>query len=271
MKEKTKYVFVILVYKNSSDLIECIESIENKVSSYRIIVVNAYYDDTTRADVKKIAISHNCDFLDIENKGYSYGNNRGIEFASNKYEYEYVIVSNPDVVIREFDDSQLTSDFKYDIIAPEIIAASGRYQNPMAIRKNKWSEYLEYIGFKNRNTLLIYSGILVSKLSRWYYAKVRRIACDPVYKIYEAHGSFVLISHRAIATLTPVYDEKMFLFAEEGVLAAKAKEMNMLTCYFSPISVNHKEDGSMKLSNISVNEELRKANIYYYETYVKNR
>jgi len=271
MKEKTKYVFVILVYKNTSDLLECIESIEDKVRSYKIIVVNAYYNDTTKSDVERIAYSHNCDFINIENRGYSYGNNRGIEIANNKYEYQYVVVSNPDIVIKDFDDEQINDKFEYDIIAPQIVAASGRRQNPMVIKKNKISEKLEYLGFKKRSSTLIYAGILLSKLCRWYHASIIRISSKAIYRIYEAHGSFVMISQRAISKLFPIYDENMFLFAEEGVLAARAQKEGFLTCYYDFIHIRHKEDGSMKLSNISVNEELRKANIYYYETYEKER
>lgn len=269
MKEKTKYVFIILVYKNTSDLLECIESIEDKVRSYKIIVVNAYYDDATKSDVERIAQSHNCDFINIENRGYSYGNNRGIELANKKYDYQYVVVSNPDIVIKDFDDDQINDTLEYDIIAPQIVAASGSHQNPMVIKKNKISEKLEYLGFKKGSSTLIYAGIILSKFCRWYHTNIRRISSNAVYKIYEAHGSFVIISQRAISKLFPVYDENMFLFAEEGVLAARANKEGILTCYYDLIHIRHKEDGSMKLSNISVNEELRKANIYYYETYIK--
>lgn len=269
MKEQVKYVFVILVYRNTSDLEECLDSIKKKVTSYKTVVVNAYYDDASREVVSNIANSHGSDFINIENKGYSFGNNKGIELATERYDYQYVVISNPDIVMEQFDDTLLGNEFGYDVIAPRIVAASGRRQNPMAVRKNVISERLEYAGFKRRINLLIYGGILLSKFSRWYHTTLAAVFKKTVYPIFEAHGSFVLLSKHAIDILYPVYDENMFLFAEEGVLAAKAQKAGLKTCYFDHIQIRHKEDGSMKLSDFSVNEELRKANIYSYETYFR--
>ncbi len=44
----------------------------------------------------------------------------------------------------------------------------------------------------------------------------------------------------------------------------------MKTIFDKTISVFHKEDGSMNLSNISIQGELAKGNIYYYEHYIGN-
>ena len=269
MNEKIKYVFVILVYKNSSDLEDCILSIEKFVKSFRIIVVNAYYDEKTREDIQKISARYKCDFLNIENKGYSYGNNRGIEFANRKYNYDYVVISNPDIIIREFNEEILLSPSGYDIVAPEITAASGRKQNPMSIKRNVLSEYLEYKGFKHNNNALVVFGMLISKVSRIAYRLWYNIRNLSSYKIYCAHGSFVILSRKSVDTLFPVYDENMFLFAEEGVLAIKAARSSLSTGFWKGIKIDHKEDGSMKLSDIKMNDEVRKANIYFYEKYVK--
>ena len=62
----------------------------------------------------------------------------------------------------------------------------------------------------------------------------------------------------------------MFLFAEECVLASKCKKYGFKTVYDDKKHVLHKEDGSMKLADFSINDELGKANIYYYENYVNN-
>ncbi len=81
----------------------------------------------------------------------------------------------------------------------------------------------------------------------------------------------MIFTKSAITSLYPVYDENVFLFAEEGILALKAKENGLYTGQFNQIIINHKEDGSMKLVDFSLNKELAKANIYYYENYVKNK
>lgn len=266
--KRVKYVFVILVYKNMDDLKECIESIQSKVESKQIIVVNAYYDEKSRLSAESIANMYNADFINIENKGYSYGNNRGIELANSKYDYSYIVISNPDIIIERFDDKLLDFDFEYDLIAPQIITASGRKQNPMIVKRGRIREYLIYLGLKYNIKLAFYWGIIMSKISRLFYQTLYN---SDVFQVFAAHGSFVILSKRAIEKLSPVYDENIFLFAEEGVLAMKALHAKLKTCYYTKICIMHKEDGSMKLSNLIVNNELKKSNIYFYEKYVSKK
>ena len=123
----------------------------------------------------------------------------------------------------------------------------------------------KYMGFKYNLKYLTYIGILISKIIRCIFLLVKK---NHVCRIFGAHGSFVILSRKAVNRLYPIYDENIFLFAEESVLAMKARKANLLTCYYPKISINHKEDGSMKLSNLVLNDELKKANIYYYEHYV---
>lgn len=273
MNEKTvyKFIFVILVYRNTDDLIECIDSIKNHVKSYRIIIVNAFYDDVTYQIVKEIAKDNDCDFINIENKGYSFGNNRGIEYADNHYNYDWIIISNPDIIVKNF-DSKIFDEAKFDILAPKITAADGRQQNPMMFRKCALSEKLIYNGLKKQCKSLFYWGIAITKFTRAIAIAYNKLIRRNQYRIYCAHGSFVALSNHTVKTLFPVYDENMFLFGEEGVLAYKAAKAELKCFYSSQISIYHKEDGSMKLSNLSINNELKKSNIYFFENYrLKNK
>lgn len=265
---KHKYIFVILVYRNLKDLEDCIRSIKSKVNSYKIIVVNSYFDEQSKRDCEAIAISECCDFINIENKGYSFGNNRGIEFAVSNYEFDYLVVANPDTEILEFDDKSLNK-LDYDIFAPNIITLRGTHQNPMGISHQKIAHRLLYKGFKNNYKFYIYSVLLITKIIRNFRIFLNKIRDLSIYPIYCAHGSFVILSKKAISVLYPVYDENMFLFAEESVLASKADKIGLRTCFYPSIYIRHKEDGSMKLSDLSINDMLRDANIYYYENYEK--
>lgn len=267
---KYKFIFVILVYRNTEDLIECIDSIKQYVESYRIIIVNAFYDDATYQVVKEIAKDNDCDFINVENKGYSYGNNRGIEFAEDHYHYDWIIISNPDIIIKNF-DTKIFNETQFDILAPKITTADGRQQNPMMFRKSALSEKLIYNGLKKQNKYHFYFGIAITKFIRSLSIAYYKLARRKQFRIYCAHGSFVVLSNHTVKTLFPVYDENMFLFGEECVLAYKAKKSDLKCIYSSSISIYHKEDGSMKLCNIStINNELKKSNIYFYENYRLN-
>lgn len=265
--EHYNYVAIVLVYRNVDDLEECIDSIYEKISNSKIIVVNSYYDEESKEKIEQVADDKNCIFINVENKGYSYGNNRGIEYARDHFDFKFIIVSNPDVTISQFEESEIEQFPEYGIIAPKIIARSGRLQNPMTIVRSKLSEYFEYKGFKKNSKLLIAMGISVGKIRRMIAVTTHKKKNNP-YQIYAAHGSFVIIAKSTVDKLYPIYDENLFLFAEEGVLAYRAEKAGIKTGQFDAIVINHKEDGSMKLSNLSINDELKKANIYYYENYV---
>ncbi|MCD8148353.1 MAG: hypothetical protein LUE92_02075 [Clostridiales bacterium] len=266
--EVYRFIFVILVYRNHEDMVELIESIEKKVENYKVIVVNAFYDNDSEKIIHEIAKKYDCDYLKIENKGYSFGNNRGIEWANQHYEYDYVVISNPDIVIAKFDnDLSLVG-----VVAPEIICASGKKQNPMLIYENKLSELLVYHGYKNNHKILLIIGIGINKVIREVYTKFGVGKGQVVYrKIYQPHGSFIVLDKSTATELFPVFDENIFLFAEESVFALRLKRGHKKVTYTNSISVRHKEDGSMHLSDLSVDGEMKKANLYYYEQYRKGR
>lgn len=265
MKPKYRYVVVVLVYRNDKDLIECIDSIHKKIADSKIIIVNAYYDEESKSKIEEIANSKNCDFLNEVNNGYSYGNNRGIDYVRQHYEYEYIIISNPDIVIQKFDDNLPDAE----IVAPKIITVSGKNQNPMIMKENKLVEYFIYHGLKENIRLLFFLGIVLNKITNKFYVFFNK--ASKYLKIFAAHGSFVIIRKNVVDSIQPLYDEKIFLFAEEGVLAQKCREHGMRTVYDDKIEVFHKEDGCMKLADFSINTELKNANIYYYENYVMKR
>lgn len=48
-----------------------------------------------------IAKKLGCSFINVENKGYGFGNNRGIEYANKYFDYEFLIVSDPNIIIKK--------------------------------------------------------------------------------------------------------------------------------------------------------------------------
>lgn len=257
-----KYIAVVLVYRNVEDLKECIESIKDHINSVKIIVVNAYYDEESQSGIRGIADEMGCDFIEIENRGYSYGNNIGISHALRYYFFDYIIVSNPDIVIQAFNNPVIPNA---DVIAPKIITASGKNQNPMLVKENRFTEALIYHGLKKNNKLALFTGLIINKVIRWGNLKLHR----KNFYIFAAHGSFVILKRKVVEDIQPLYDDCIFLFAEEGVLAYRCKNHGFKTVYNEAIVIKHKEDGSMKLADFSISNELKKSNIYFYEQYVK--
>lgn len=259
-----KYIFCILVYRNTEDLTECLSSIQQKVRNSKIIIVNAFYDEQSKEAFEKIAIDNDCDFINVPNKGYSYGNNRGIEFALNKYMFDCLIVSNPDIIIEKFDDTYIDLDSS-QVIAPIIKTISKKNQNPYWLVKNRLGEKLIYLGMKNRNRLMLFFAYGINKVIREMGLNVFLHTRKHSIKVYAAHGSFCMFTRNCINKLGLPYDENMFLFAEEALLADVLRKNSIDVNLTKDIVIKHKEDGSMNIANIDEMHEERKSIIYYYE------
>lgn len=261
---KCEVVFCVLVYKNNDDLQDFIKSVYKQCGcDFRIIVVNSYFDDSTMKRIENVATEYKCDFLNVNNNGYGAGNNKGIEYAFYKYDFSFLVVCNPDTIIRRFDISDI-DDFKGSakILAPNIVCASGKKQNPAIVKYNRSALNLIYFGYKNNKKLALYRGLAINKIRRLFFLAKKN---NNRKIIFQAHGSFVIFTKGALEKLVPVYDENIFLFCEEMDLAFKAKSNGIDTIYVPDIDIYHKEDGSMKLSNLNLYNEIKKSCIYCSE------
>lgn len=63
--------------------------------------------------------------------------------------------------------------------------------------------------------------------------------------IFAPHGAIIIIPKSIIQTLYPIFDEKMFLFAEEDLLGYKDAKNKIRVEYNPNIKIRHKEDGSV--------------------------
>lgn len=268
-KEIYKYIVVVLVYRNTTDIIDFIESVKKTLHDYKIIIVNSYYDDASKVIFEEISTKYNCVFLNVENRGYSYGNNIGVRYAEENFRYDYIICSNPDIIIKKFDESILR-DVPNAIYGPEIITKNGNKQNPMMVRKNKFTRSLIYKGYKRDYRLLIIIGIGINKITREFYRLIYKIRKKSSYCVSQLHGSFIIFSKKSIDVIKTPFDDHLFLFAEEEVLSFRAEEKGIDLIYTTSINVYHKEDGSMKLFSGSLDSEMKKSIIYSYENNIMN-
>lgn len=265
-KKHYDYVFVVLLYRNMTDILDLIKSIQRNISDYHVILVNNFYDEATEKQAEEIAEAiDSCTFLSLENHGYGAGNNAGICYAMRHFDYQYVIVCNPDTTIKSFDSSTLLGMDKEAIYAPKIISRDNKRQNPNWGFHSNILEYLQYLACKKENTFLDYAVIAVLKLIRLVIGYAGDLRLFERIKIGNAHGSFFVISKAALLKLTPLFDEKMFLFYEEVYLGNKAY-CNKVPVYYTPrILIAHKEDGSMRIANVNTRKEAHKSVIYYFE------
>lgn len=266
MKKETKYVFVVLVYRNYGDLSEFLESIKSTLKdAYECIVVDSFYSDEVSDEVKRISQHFACDYLCVENHGYGAGNNRGIEYALEHYDFSYMIISNPDIILEEFQ----IGDLKQDCIAPIILTAKGKKQNPHWARRNKLVMKVMNYGFIKQKKLFLYLGIAIGKVDKIVW-RIKRdlLKGEKTNKIYSPHGSFVLLKKEVLQSDAFRFDEEMFLFFEEAVLGEFLYQRGKNVSYNDSIRVLHKEDGSIQLSNVNTFQHSGKSFQHFYKNYI---
>lgn len=256
-------VFVILVYRNTKDLIVFFESL--RIPNSKVIVVNSYFDDSTEKQFRSIASCYNSDFISVPNMGYGAGNNKGVEFALNNYDFKYLIISNADIIIKRFDINILDSH-KDCILAPKIVNLNGKNQNPSSpFRPSKTLLRFVLWCYEGNHNKLIWIYYAFSRLRKIVFYSTSRYR----KRIFSAHGSFVIIPCKILKKLHPIYNEKMFLFNEEEHLGMLSASKGINTIYEPKIVILHKEDGSMKLANVNEFKRMKESFTIYYNTWIK--
>ena len=202
--------------------------------------------------------------MNIENKGYSYGNNKGIQYAQEKYNFDFIIISNPDILVKKI-DVKLLYQFNDCILGTLIKSKKGTNQNPYIIKNFKFISNFYYKGFKYDKHYYIIITTLFIKIYREILVFISKLFKRKTLKSYALHGAFLIIPKKIINQFDKLFDENMFLFNEELVLAEKAKQKGIKSLICLNCIVKHKEDGSMNLSNINIYEQNKKSFLYFYK------
>lgn len=264
--KKYNFVFIVLCYRNTDDLCNFFNSVHDIEGTYKVIVVNSYYDDLSLAEFKKIALAHSSDFLNVPNRGYGYGNNQGIKFANKSYKYDFLVIANPDIKFQKF-EFQLVDGYQNALLGPQIKTKVGKNQNPYKPFKRWLIDGMEYYGIKYNIYLLWFFGIAINKIIREiivFLADFRTKAIN----VDSLHGSCMLIGAEGMSKLIvdeDLYDDNMFLFSEEDEVGYKAKKYNIPLLYMPTLKILHKEDGSTSLIGEKVSEYEKQSYIYCYE------
>lgn len=234
------------------------KSLKNNNIDAKLIIVNNEVSKNETNKTMELCNDLELDFINTTNNGYSSGNNIGIDYVINKYNYEFLIVSNPDIRVLELDNYSLDEQYFDKIIGPSIANLRDKQQNPFYFREYKLLETMNYHAFKKDQKWLLLLALLFNKIFRLF--KNKKIEKE----VYALHGSFLIFGKYALTKLYPVFDPKYFLFCEENDLAKRASELNIKMIYKPSIKVQHIQDVSMKFL-YNKNEVLKKSFIYYYE------
>lgn len=253
-----------LIVLNYNDF-NCIYSFVTKVKKYKILDKIIVVDNGSTEEIFKqtqLLANNKVEVISSsKNGGYGYGNNCGIKYVLKKYPNANLIVSNPDVIVEEKVIEELINCLKkddVDVIAPVI------KENLNVIRGRKliniWQELITHFPFVYKNKLKS------SKSNYLFYGdnhyKTRLSYVDMV------HGCFFAIKGKVIQDID-YYDENMFLYYEEEVLATKLKKKGYKTAILNEVSVIHQQSVTINklYSEIKKERIKNKSRKYFYKCY----
>ena len=173
-----------------------------------------------------------------ENKGYFGAVRLGMEQFS-PMTYDYVIISNVDVVMDKDFFSQLMGtavDDKTGWIAPQIYSdAEHRDRNPKIMRRYA-KRKLQVLKIKFRFPLInwIYNHTLY---------KSKKLMSHERGEIYAGHGSFIILTKRFFEACG-IINYPVFLFCEEIYLGEVCQQHGLKVIYEPGIRVNDAEHAS---------------------------
>lgn len=261
--QSPRVAIVILNYNSDKDLRACAESVAGQicVNSSVVLVDNASCAEslcavkdwlgTWRPDaicgseanvVNWISVHPECCKVsgavylveNRENRGYSAGNNTGIRIAE-ALQADAVLIANPDMRIEDPNyiqvlASHLFSNSDYQVAVSRIVGLDGDEQNPLR-EPRFWEEFL-------------WPRFL---LRRFFKPNAYVLPCPPDRpSVVPKVAGCCLMLRMDFLQKSGGFDENVFLYCEEPILAARVRDAGGKMIYVPTISAVHAHIASEK-------------------------
>lgn len=228
---------IILNYNDADQTISLVEEIKEYEEINHIIVV----DNLSTDNSYKVLKTYETEKVDViitdTNGGYGYGNNIGIRYAHEQYKSEYIIIANPDVHFSNETITKMKCIFNYEknvgIVAPKALKPTGDDQNLIAWKLQNKIDYG-----------LSASMIYIKYFSNKYYNSSYFID-NKLMEVDVVPGSLLMIKTSYMLKYG-MYDENIFLYGEEEILALKFRENGFKT--YIIINDTYVHDHSVSIS-----------------------
>ncbi len=253
----SKVGIVILNYNDYETTYSMIKQIKNYKILDHIVIVDNNSTDLKYDKLKKLEKNNIKVVKTDENKGYAYGNNYGIKYLINNYKIDYIIISNPDIIVSENTIKKLKEDLdknkNISIIAPVI---------------NQLGEKLR--GWK----LPSYTIELLSNVNYIHkFAEKRMLYTGEHYKndiskVDVVSGCFFMARKTDFEKIK-YFDEGTFLYYEENIIAKKLKDIGKNTYIDNTVNVTHNLSVSVNknINSIRKYKILKDSQKYFQKKY----
>ena len=255
----SKVGIVILNYNDYDTTKKYVEKIKNFKVLNEIVIVDNNSTDGSYEKLKNISGKKISVIKTDNNKGYAYGNNVGINYLNEHSDVDYIIISNPDILLEEKDISSLKSDLDNNeeiaMISPVIKQLDETIRGwRLPTLKDEILQNINYIQRKARKNLFYKDDKYKNKLTR----------------VDVVSGCFFMI-RKDVMKLIGNFDESTFLYYEENIIAKKLKNINKKTYVDNNVTITHDLLVSVDKSFNSIKKYklLKDSQKYYVKNYLK--
>ena len=255
----SKVGMVILNYNDYETTNKYIEKIKDYKVLNDIVIVDNKSSDGSFEKLKNLQDNKISVIETDANKGYAYGNNIGVKYLCENTRDDYIIISNPDIIVEEKDLIRLKKDLDNNddisLVAPVIEQLGEKIRGwRLPNIKDEILLNINYIQRKIRKNLNYkeekYSGNLT--------------------KVDVVPGCFFMI-RKDIMEMIGGFDESTFLYYEENIIASKLKNIEKTSYIDNKASAIHDLSVSVDKSFNSLKKYkiLKESQKYYVENYLK--
>ena len=255
---KYKYGIVILHYIAYDMTKECIDTLISNYSNNPIVVAivdNASSNNSGRRLKEDYDVIPNVHVIINEiNEGFAKGNNIGYRFLRERYDLEYIIVMNNDVVINQHDFFEtinvIYAESQFAVLGPDIInPLTGVHQSPSHIHAFTREEVLAQKSHLEKHDRYFTFYYFKHEFGEWIKKILGRKSEQTRIKLHEEEivnpvlqGACYIFSREFINYRENAFCPDTFLYYEEDILHAECIKLSLKIVYSPKLQVYHMED-----------------------------
>ncbi len=257
---------IILNYNDKENTEKIIKNIKDyKILDKVIIVDNNSTNKDEAENLQKLTSNKVEVIVSDKNGGYAHGNNYGLRYIDKHYgvdAFKYVIISNPDVYVKEEDIIKTIQFLEKNKNC--IIASPRMHYIDGPARRSAW---------KHRNVITdIANSTRITQFLLYPFFKKGEYSKDDfkkeILKVDAIAGSFFIANHELFKNIG-YFDDNTFLFYEEDIIGIKSKKVNYDIYSLNKLSFMHYESKTIgKIMSVFKKQDiLFDSKIYFQKEY----
>lgn len=254
---------VVLNFNDGETTSEFVEHVSRFHNIGHIVIVDNRSTDDSFEMLKGMESEKTSLIRSERNGGYGYGNNYGIRYLKEKFNPEFILLSNPDVIVEEPTITKMEEFLRlhsdYAIVAPFMCDKNGVKQSNSAFKLPTASQYIRSLGmlYSKYKHPLRYDGY---ENSQNEYMDVGAVS-----------GSMFMFRTEAMIEYG-MYDENIFLYCEEVVLGLKMHKARKKIALLMQETFIHNHSVSISKSfksDVAKRKILNRSKLYVIRNYFR--